>query len=75
VPALVGQRVCAIALGYEDINDHDHLPQLGCAALAGKSTLNRLEHAAKVGSVPINKITYDEAARGAVREAVCGVLR
>jgi hypothetical protein len=58
VPALIGQRIFAIALGYEDINDHDHLrhdPVLqvlagkltakrsSCAALAGKSTLNRLE--------------------------------
>lgn len=57
---LVGQRVLALALGYEDVNDHDHLrhdPVLGaalgklestrsdCCALAGKSTLNRLEHA------------------------------
>jgi hypothetical protein len=25
VPTLVGQRVFAIALGYEDINDHDEL--------------------------------------------------
>ena len=81
VPALVGQRVFAIALGYEDINDHDHLrhdPVLqvlagkltpkrsGCAALAGKSTLNRLEHAAKVGSDPYHKITYDESAIAAL---------
>ena len=56
--ALVGQRVFAMALGYEDVNDHDRLrhdPVLGalsgrlearhprCAPLAGKSTLNRLE--------------------------------
>ena len=55
---LVGQRVFGIALGYEDLNDHDvlrHDPALAvlagklkakrsdCAALAGKSTLNRLE--------------------------------
>jgi hypothetical protein len=25
VPSLIGQRIFAIALGYEDINDHDHL--------------------------------------------------
>ena len=57
---LVAQRVHGIALGYEDLNDHDELrhdPVLGllsgklearrsdCAVLAGKSTLNRLEHA------------------------------
>ena len=62
---LVGQRVFGLALGYEDLNDHDELrsdPMLAVAlskddvkgeqrrraqdrgkALAGKSTLNRLE--------------------------------
>ncbi len=58
VATLVMQRVIGIALGYEDLVDHDHLrhdPVLavlagklaatrsGCAPLAGKSTLNRLE--------------------------------
>jgi hypothetical protein len=58
VGAMVMQRVFGIALGYEDLTDHDELrhdPVLGvlagklaarrsdCAALAGKSTLNRLE--------------------------------
>lgn len=58
VQTLVAQRVMGIALGYEDLNDHDQLrfdPLLAavvgrlesgrkrCAALAGKSTLNRLE--------------------------------
>ena len=86
VPALIGQRIFAIALGYEDINDHDHLrhdPVLqvlagkltakrsSCAALAGKSTLNRLEHAAKVGSDPYHKITYDEAAIAALFVTLC----
>ena len=74
LPALLCQRIVGIALGYEDINDHDQLrhdPVLGvlagcltskrsdCAALAGKSTLNRLEHAAKVGTDPYHKITHD----------------
>ena len=60
VRTLVAQRITGIALGYEDLNDHDELrrdPVLallsgrtegrrkGCAPLAGKSTLNRLEHA------------------------------
>jgi hypothetical protein len=60
VAAMVAQRVFGIALGYEDLIDHDHLrrdPVLAvlagkleakrrdCAPLAGKSTLNRLEHA------------------------------
>jgi hypothetical protein len=58
VRTLVGQRVFGIALGYEDINDHDdlrHDPVMAvlagklqawradCAPVAGKSTLNRLE--------------------------------
>jgi hypothetical protein len=58
VETLVGQRVFAIALGYEDLNDHDdlrHDPMMAvlagklearredCAPVAGKSTLNRLE--------------------------------
>lgn len=56
---MLGQRVLGIALGYEDLVDHDQLrhdPLLGvvlgrlkalygrCAPLAGKSTLNRREH-------------------------------
>ena len=60
VAAMVAQRVFGIALGYEDLIDHDQLrhdPVLAvlagkleaqrqnCAPLAGKSTLNRLEHA------------------------------
>ena len=60
VGTLVRQRVMGITLGYEDLNDHDQLrhdPVLAllsgkleghrkdCAPLAGKSTLNRLEHA------------------------------
>jgi Transposase DDE domain group 1 len=58
VVTLVGQRVFGIALGYEDLNDHDRLRhdpifavlagklaarREDCAPLAGKSTLNRLE--------------------------------
>ena len=58
VRTLVGQRIFALALGYEDLVDHDQLrhdPTLAvlagklsarrkdCAPLAGKSTLNRLE--------------------------------
>ena len=57
---LVAHRITGIALGHEDLNDHDELrrdPLLallsgssrgcrkGCALLAGKSTLSRLEHA------------------------------
>jgi hypothetical protein len=58
VATLVGQRVFGMALGYEDLNDHDdlrHDPVMAvlagkltarredCAPVAGKSTLNRLE--------------------------------
>ena len=58
VETLVMQRTVGIALGYEDLNDHDQLrhdPVMAvlagkleanrsdCAPLAGKSTLNRLE--------------------------------
>src|SRR6266850_2100576 len=55
VEELVAQRIYGLALGYEDLNDHEELrndPLLavlveksdpGNEALAGKSTLNRLE--------------------------------
>jgi len=58
VATLIGQRVFGIALGYEDLNDHDELrhdPLMAvlagklearredCAPVAGKSTLTRLE--------------------------------
>ena len=64
VGTLARQRVMGITLGYEDLNDHDQLrhdPVLAllpgkleghrkdCAPLAGKSTLNRLEHAPPSG--------------------------
>lgn len=31
---LVGQRVFGLALGYEDLNDHDRLPDNNAVALA-----------------------------------------
>lgn len=55
VKELVSQRVFALALGYEDLTDHDELRRdpllaalvgkrdLSPTSLAGKSTLNRLE--------------------------------
>src|SRR5579863_6102957 len=55
VEQMIRQRVYALALGYEDLNDHEQLrqdPLLGAMAgksepgtelLAGKSTLNRME--------------------------------
>ena len=77
VGAMVMQRVFGIALGYEDLNDHDrrrHDPVLGalagrlasrhprCAPLAGKSTLNRLEHAPAAGPTRYHEINHDGAA-------------
>lgn len=71
VRTLVAQRVMGIALGYEDLNDHEQLrfdPLLGavigrlesgrkrCAALAGKSTLNRLERFEAEGISRYHKI-------------------
>lgn len=76
VATLLGQRVFGIALGYEDLNDHDHLrhdPALAvlagklaarradCAPLAGKSTLNRLE-LSRPEPTRYHKIAHDGAA-------------
>ena len=76
VATMVAQRVFGIALGYEDLVDHDQLrhdPVLatlagklvasrkGCAPLAGKSTLNRLEHA-PLSPSRYHKIGHDGAA-------------
>jgi hypothetical protein len=76
VATMVLQRVVGIALGYEDLNDHDQLrhdPVLAvlagklaakrsdCAPLAGKSTLNRLELSRPVAS-RYHKVSHDPAA-------------
>jgi hypothetical protein len=76
VATLVGQRVFALALGYEDLVDHDtlrHDPVLAavsgkltarrsdCAPLAGKSTLNRLEHAPLGEPTRYHRIGHDGA--------------
>jgi flagellin-specific chaperone FliS len=72
VEEMLAQRVYGLALGYEDLNDHDHWrhdPLLGVLTgkpqpqqpLAGKSTLNRLE----LGTAEANrykKIDSDTAA-------------
>jgi len=61
ISEMIAQRVYGLALGYEDLNDHEHLrhdPLLGLLAgkrdldapLAGKSTLNRLELSRPEGS-------------------------
>lgn len=77
VATLVGQRIFGLALGYEDLNDHDELrkdptfavlagklnPELrtNCEALAGKSTLNRLEHTPRRHASKYHKIDCDGA--------------
>ena len=73
VRTLVGQRVVGIALGYEDLIDHDvlrHDPIMAvlagklaarrrdCAPVAGKSTLNRLELSTATAT-PYHKISHD----------------
>jgi hypothetical protein len=76
VSTLVMQRVIGIALGYEDLNDHDQLrcdPVLAvladkleasrqnCAPLAGKSTLNRLE-LSRGEATRYHKVSHDPVA-------------
>jgi len=76
VRTLVGQRVFGIALGYEDLNDHDVLrfdpvmavlagklaaKRRDCAPVAGKSTLNRLELSQPLPTL-YHKIGYEAAA-------------
>jgi hypothetical protein len=76
VDTMVLQRVVGIALGYEDLNDHDELrhdPVLAvlagkltakrsdCAPLAGKSTLNRVE-LSRPTATRYHKVSHDPAA-------------
>jgi len=73
VPEMVAQRVYALALGYEDLTDHDQLREdpllavlsgkarVGEEPLAGKSTLNRLELGGEAPS-RYKKIHYREEA-------------
>ena len=76
VETLLMQRIMGIALGYEDLNDHDQLrhdPVLAvvaakleaeradCAPLAGKSTLNRLE-LSRAAPTRYHKISHDPEA-------------
>jgi hypothetical protein len=76
IVTLVGQRVFGIALGYEDLNDHDQLrhdPMMAvlagklaarreeCAPVAGKSTLNRLE-LSKLEPTRYHKISHNPVA-------------
>jgi len=76
VETLLRQRVMGLAMGYEDLNDHDHLrhdPVLAllaekleasrqnCAPVAGKATLNRLELSG-AQATRYHKIGHDAAA-------------
>ena len=76
VVTLVGQRVFGIALGYEDLNDHDtlrHDPVMAvlagklearredCAPVAGKSTLNRMERS-RLQPTRYHKISHNPVA-------------
>jgi hypothetical protein len=77
VETMLMQRICGVALGYEDLVDHDELrhdPVLAtlvgklearrrdCAPLAGKSTLNRLEHAPASALDRYRRIGHDPRA-------------
>ena len=68
---MLSQRIYGLALGYEDLNDHEQLrndPLFGLlsgkreldAPLAGKSTLNRLELTGRTGRY--HKIAYSAEA-------------
>ena len=76
VKTLIGQRVFGLAMGYEDLIDHDELrhdPVMAilagklearredCAPVAGKSTLNRLELSRPLPT-RYHKISHDGAA-------------
>src|SRR5213082_2037049 len=76
VRTLVSQRIFGIALGYEDLNDHDELrhdPVMAslvgklearresCAPVAGKSTLNRLE-LSRLEATRYHKISHNPIA-------------
>jgi len=65
---LLRQRIFGLALGHEDLIDHDALrddPALVAVLdkpggrLAGKSTLNRMEHAGKIGRDRHHKLDHD----------------
>jgi len=77
IETLLAQRIHGLALGYEDLNDHEELrhdrvlgllsdtlepKRADCATLAGKSTLNRLEHGLKGRASRYHKLEVDEAA-------------
>ena len=71
LPEMLSQRIYGLALGYEDLNDHEQLrndPLMAVLSgkreldqpLAGKSTLNRLELVGRTGRY--HKISYSAEA-------------
>jgi hypothetical protein len=73
LPEMLSQRIYGLALGYEDLNDHEQLrsdPLLALLSgkrdldepMAGKSTLNRLELVGRTGRY--HKIGYSAEAVG-----------
>jgi hypothetical protein len=80
LPQMLAQRIYGLALGYEDLNDHEHLrsdPLLGLLSgkreldepLAGKSTLNRLELTGRRGRY--HKIGYSAEALDRLLADLC----
>src|ERR1700680_2260204 len=82
VETLVGQRIFGLALGHEDLNDHDELRKdptfavlagklapvlrMDCEALAGKRTLNVPEATPERHASKYHKIDCDDAEVDAV---------
>ncbi len=79
VATLVGQGVFGMALSHQDVADHDQLRhdpvpailagklatrRAACAPPAGRSTLNRLEHAPVGEPGRYHRISHDAAAIG-----------
>lgn len=82
VEEMIAQRVYGLALGYEDLSDHDELrqdpllallsgkQQVGEEPLAGKSTLNRLE----LSTVKPNRYKKIHCQREALDELLTAVF-
>lgn len=70
VETLAMQRIAGIALGYEDLNDHDalrHDPVM--ATLAGKLAARRSDCAPLAGKSTLNRLELSRAEPGALRQA------
>jgi len=68
LPALLSQRVCGIALGYEDINDHDTLRNdpalklLASPAQKNKEKSNPIPPTPLAGKSTLNRLEYSREA-------------